>query len=97
MLSQTSRFRRTAAGLKMQSVPPRWRKTEIIFTNWSLLALAALLPVTSLLDGSFPLFTVLWVLVPLIAVARARDASRVGFRAILRERCAGACVSWRIR
>ena len=58
------------------------RRSLVIFTLWCLLALAALLPVTLLLRGSFPLFTVLWLLVPLFAVARTKDASRVGFRAI---------------
>jgi len=54
----------------------------IAFVIWSLLALAALLPVTNLLDGTFPIFTVLWILIPLIAVGITKDASRVGFRAI---------------
>jgi membrane protease YdiL (CAAX protease family) len=58
------------------------RRSLIIFTLWCLLALAVLLPVTLLLNGSFPLFTVVWILVPLIAVACTKDASRVGFRAI---------------
>jgi membrane protease YdiL (CAAX protease family) len=58
------------------------KKPEIVFIVWSLLALAALLPVTFLLDGSFPLFTVIWILVPLVAVVRSKDASQVGFRAI---------------
>jgi len=52
------------------------------FVIWSLLALAALLPVTYLLNGAFPIFTALWILVPLVAVGITRDASRVGFRAI---------------
>ena len=59
-----------------------WRKPETIFMIWSLLALALLLPVTVLLRGSFPLLTVLWIIVPLIAVIRSKDASRVGFRAL---------------
>ncbi len=53
---------------------------------WCALALAALAPVTGLLRGSFPVFTVLWLLVPLVAVLRTRDAGRVGFRRLpLRE------------
>jgi membrane protease YdiL (CAAX protease family) len=63
-------------------VASRWTKPEILLAIWGLLALAALLPVTTRLAGSFPLFTVLWIVVPLVAVARTRDASRVGFRAI---------------
>jgi membrane protease YdiL (CAAX protease family) len=58
------------------------KKPEIFFAIWGVLALAALLPVTNLLDGSFPVFTVLWILVPLVAVAIKKDAGRVGFRAL---------------
>ena len=60
----------------------KWLKPEIIFIIWCLLALATLFPVTILLNGSFPLFTVVWILVPLIAVIITRDASQVGFRKI---------------
>ena len=63
-------------------MPSRWKKPETLFLLWSLLALAALVPVTSLLDGSFPLFTVLWIIVPLVVVVVKKDAGRVGFRAI---------------
>jgi membrane protease YdiL (CAAX protease family) len=58
------------------------RRTEIIFVIWSVLALAILLPVTLLLKSSFPIFTVLWILVPLIVVLIKKEASRVGFRLI---------------
>lgn len=50
--------------------------------SWCLLALAILLPVMRFLEGSFPLFTVVWILVPLVAVMKTRDASQVGFRKI---------------
>jgi membrane protease YdiL (CAAX protease family) len=60
----------------------RWKRLEICFAGWCLLALASLLPVTYLLKGSFPIFTVLWIVIPLAAVARTKDARRVGFRAI---------------
>jgi membrane protease YdiL (CAAX protease family) len=59
-----------------------WKKPEIIFVTWSILALALLFPVTYLLHGSFPMLTALWIIVPLVAVIRTKDASRVGFRAI---------------
>ncbi len=58
------------------------KRPEIIFAIWSILALAILLPVTFLLKSSFPIFTVLWILVPLIVVFIKKDASRVGFRAV---------------
>jgi membrane protease YdiL (CAAX protease family) len=47
-----------------------------------LLALLLLVPVTRLLNGSFPIFTAVWILVPLGVVLTTRDASRVGFRTI---------------
>ena len=55
---------------------------EIIFIIWALLALAALLPATQLLNSSFPLFTVIWILIPLGVVLKTKDASRIGFRTI---------------
>ncbi len=58
------------------------KKTEIIFTIWCVLALVSLFPITILLNGSFPLFTLVWILVPLIAVVRTKDASLTGFRHI---------------
>lgn len=58
------------------------KKPEFVFAVWCILALASLLPITILLHGSFPLFTLVWILVPLIAVARTKDAGRVGFRRI---------------
>ena len=58
------------------------KRSEIILVIWSILALGSLLPVTFLLHSSFPIFTVLWILVPLIVVFIKKDASRVGFRAV---------------
>jgi membrane protease YdiL (CAAX protease family) len=58
------------------------KNLEIVSIAWCLLALASLLPVTILLEGSFPIFTVLWILVPLVVILKTRDASRAGFRPI---------------
>ena len=44
------------------------------FEIWAAVALVALLPVTLALDGSFPIFTVVWVLVPVIVVLRTKNA-----------------------
>lgn len=55
---------------------------ERLFILWVLLALALLLPVTLLLQGAFPIFTVVWLIVPLVVVLRTKDATRVGFRAV---------------
>jgi membrane protease YdiL (CAAX protease family) len=57
----------------------------LVFTIWALLALGILLPVTLFLQASFPLFTVLWIIVPLVAVLHTKDPGRVGFRAISRR------------
>lgn len=46
---------------------------------WALLGLASLYPVVRLLNASFPVFTVIWLVVPLGVVLRTKDAARVGF------------------
>ncbi|OQA18192.1 MAG: CAAX amino terminal protease self- immunity [Chloroflexi bacterium ADurb.Bin360] len=55
---------------------------ERLFILWVLLALALLLPITLLLQGAFPIFTVVWLIVPLVAVLKTKDATRMGFRAV---------------
>ena len=60
-------------------------RPRIVFLVWCFIALAVLLPVSVLLQGTFPVFTVLWIVVPLIVVARSKDSSRVGFRSIPRR------------
>ncbi len=52
---------------------------EKSFTAWVLLALAALAPVAALLDSPFPIFAVIWLVVPLIAVVRSRNARQAGW------------------
>jgi membrane protease YdiL (CAAX protease family) len=54
----------------------------IILVIWAFLALGVTAQVTGWLKGSFPIFTVAWILVPLVAALLAKDASRVGFRPI---------------
>jgi membrane protease YdiL (CAAX protease family) len=60
----------------------RWKPLQIVFTVWALLALVILFPVTQLLHGAFPIFTVVWIVVPLLAVWRSKDPGMVGFRSI---------------
>ena len=55
---------------------------EWAFFAWVLAGLASLWPVTQLLDGVFPVLTVVWLAVSLVAVVRGRDATRAGFRAV---------------
>jgi membrane protease YdiL (CAAX protease family) len=60
----------------------RLKSPQVVFTVWALAALLVLQPVSSLLRGSFPIFTVVWIAVPLIAAWRTKDAGRVGFRSV---------------
>lgn len=60
----------------------RWKYAETIFIIWGCLALVSLPLVTILLRGSFPIFTVLWITVPLVAVIRTKNARLVGIRLI---------------
>jgi membrane protease YdiL (CAAX protease family) len=75
----------------MQGTPKKesdsgWGLRETSFTVWVGLALASLLPVAAYLDATLPVFTVIWLIVPLVSVLRARNAERVGFGAVaLRE------------
>lgn len=55
---------------------------ERAFIVWVLLALAILAPVAALLDGPFPIFTVIWLAVPLIAVLCSRNARQVGWHLV---------------
>jgi membrane protease YdiL (CAAX protease family) len=54
-------------------------KTLVVWISFALVALVAAFIV---LNGSFPLFSFLWLAAPLIAVLRGRDAGRVGFRRV---------------
>jgi membrane protease YdiL (CAAX protease family) len=58
------------------------RQMEWICFTWILFGLASLFPVLLFLDGSLPIFTMIWLSVPLVVVLRGRDASRVGFSAV---------------
>ncbi len=73
-----------APAASVAPVPHRWGGAEWLCCGWIVLALASLVPVTLLLQGQFPLFTTIWLGVPLIAVLVTRDARRVGFRAVPR-------------
>ena len=70
------------ARLAGQAPPRAWGRVEWLFLGWVGLALLILFPISTLLQGTFPIFTVLWLGVPLAAVLVTRDARRVGFRPI---------------
>ena len=68
-----------------QSTPSTSRKRakwEWVATGWIVLALASLYPVTTWLKGTFPIFTLLLLIVPLVALVRRWDANRIGIRVI---------------
>ena len=58
-----------------------WR-SAVLPAIWILTALASLLPVTMVLDGAIPIFTLLFLIVPLVALLRSCDAGKLGIRAI---------------
>ena len=68
--------------MKGNELLTRQKLPLLIFVIWAFLALGVVAQVTGLLKGSFPIFTVVWILIPLIAVLLAKDADRVGFRPI---------------
>ncbi len=53
-----------------------------VFVTWALLALVVLLPVTNLLQSAFPIFTVVWIVVPLAATLLSKNPGRIGFRSV---------------
>ncbi len=60
----------------------KWGTGELIAIIWAGLALVQLVPLTKYLHGSFPIFTAIWLIVPLIIVIATADAQRIGFRHI---------------
>ena len=54
----------------------------ILAVVWIISALLGAGLAAYFLHGAFPWFTMLWLLVPLIAVLRSRDAKRIGFSAV---------------
>lgn len=66
----------TAAELRPS---PIWAPLSVA---WILAALAVLVPVAVVLEAAFPIFTLIWLVGPLVEVARTGDASRIGFRQV---------------
>ncbi len=56
------------------------RLSLILFYTWVSAALLSLCPVVRFLDTSFPIFTVLFLVVPAISILRSRNTALVGFR-----------------
>ena len=55
---------------------------EILAAAWIIAALVLLFPVTSVLDGVFPIFTLVLLLVPLAALLHSRDSAKIGIKKI---------------
>jgi membrane protease YdiL (CAAX protease family) len=60
----------------------RFGNLEILALIWIIAALAVLYPVTALLEGAFPIFTLLLLIVPLVVLIRRKDAARIGLRVV---------------
>lgn len=60
----------------------KWGISELVLVIWTVLALVLSILATIYLKGAFPIFTVVWLIVPLLAVIRTSDAHRVGFRSV---------------
>jgi len=69
-------------GTQAKDGPHTWGSAESVFVSWAGAALAVLIPATLFLQGAFPIFTVVWLGVPFLAVIGSKDAARVGFRRI---------------
>jgi membrane protease YdiL (CAAX protease family) len=57
----------------------KWGDVEFVLVTWAGLALVLSILATLYLRGSFPIFTFIWLIVPLLSVIRTHDANRVGF------------------
>ncbi len=60
----------------------KWGSAEFILLAWVGLAIVISILATLVLRGSFPIFTLIWLVVPLLVAIRAHDARRVGFISI---------------
>lgn len=57
-------------------------KREWIFIVWAISSLLLVILVSIYFKTSFPLFTIIWISIPLGVVIRKKDAGAIGFRAI---------------
>jgi len=55
---------------------------EIFAGVWISTAVVATFVITAVLNGVFPIFTLVLLVVPLAVLLRTRDATRIGFRSI---------------
>lgn len=68
--------------LNCQACVKNWGVTEMVLAAWAGSALVILVPATRFLQAAFPIFTVIWLAVPLLVLLRSQEASRVGVRRI---------------
>jgi membrane protease YdiL (CAAX protease family) len=60
----------------------KWGLTESVLIAWAGLALVCSILAFIYFNGSFPIFTLIWLIVPLLVVLRFHEAPRVGFTSI---------------
>jgi membrane protease YdiL (CAAX protease family) len=60
----------------------KYGTTELALITWAGLALVLSILVSFYLRGSLPIFTLIWLIVPLLIVIGTHDAHRVGFTSI---------------
>jgi len=67
-----------------RSQTDRWKQNTLFFVAaaWLIVDLLILLPVQQWLNGSFPIFTVIWLLPPLVVLLLSKDAGRIGMRRV---------------
>ncbi|NLP12647.1 CPBP family intramembrane metalloprotease [bacterium] len=58
--------------------PKKFRAIDIAATVWILLGLLSLIPLTAWLDVSLPLFTLVWLAIPLFALLKTGRAATIG-------------------
>lgn len=59
-----------------------WTSRETLALIWIVAALVGAAVVTALLDATPPIFTFLWLIVPLVVLLRTRDARWIGIRKV---------------
>ncbi len=59
-----------------------WGKSETFAMIWILAAILVAIGVSSLLNATFPSFTMLWLIPPLASLLIVKDAGRLGLRSI---------------
>jgi len=60
----------------------KFGRKEFLALGWIVAALVMLFPAKVILKGTFPIFTLIWLIIPLICLLRWQDSNKIGFRVI---------------